>query len=232
MNAILLAAGMGTRLRPITNTTPKSLIVVNEEPLLERQIKFLRAVGVEDIFVVTGYLAEKFAYLKERGITLIHNDKYDKYNNIYTMYLVKDLLGDSYVIDADVYLHRNVLLEKPATSLYFTGCKKNVQQEWKLHFSDDHKVFDISVADGEHYIMSGVSYWTQQDADIIVDKLQSVVDRGSFGELYWDNIVKDNLPYLNVYAQKIGENDWFEIDSVDELRQVQNFIQQHNDIQS
>ena len=95
MKAILLAAGMGTRLRPLTYTTPKSLIVVDGQPLLERQIEHLRAIGIDDIFVVTGYLSENFSYLEERGVNLIHNSKYDKYNNIYTMYLVKDLLGDS-----------------------------------------------------------------------------------------------------------------------------------------
>ena len=60
MRAILLAAGMGTRLRPLTLDTPKSLIEVNGRPLLERQIEFLRERGVEEIIVVTGYLAEKF----------------------------------------------------------------------------------------------------------------------------------------------------------------------------
>ena len=60
MRAILLAAGMGTRLRPLTLDTPKSLIEVNGRPLLERQIEFLRERGVEEIIEVTGYLAEKF----------------------------------------------------------------------------------------------------------------------------------------------------------------------------
>lgn len=91
MRAILLAAGMGTRLRPLTLTTPKSLTVVNGKPMLEQQIEFLREVGVEEIIVVTGYLAEKFAYLTDKyGVKLVHNDLYDVYNNIYTMYLVRD----------------------------------------------------------------------------------------------------------------------------------------------
>ena len=65
MRAILLAAGMGTRLRPLTLTTPKSLISVNGQPMLERQIEFLKEKGIDEIIVVTGYLNEKFEYLKE-----------------------------------------------------------------------------------------------------------------------------------------------------------------------
>ena len=95
MKAIILAAGMGTRLRPITLTTPKSLIEVAGTSLIERQIEFLRAKGIEDIIVVTGYLAEKFDFLKDQyGVTLIHNDQYESYNNFYTMYLVRHYLSD------------------------------------------------------------------------------------------------------------------------------------------
>ncbi|MGL5964313.1 MAG: sugar phosphate nucleotidyltransferase, partial [Fusobacteriaceae bacterium] len=66
MKAILLAAGMGTRLRPLTETIPKSLIKINGEPLLERQIRFLKEIGIDEIYVVTGYLKECFEYLKEK----------------------------------------------------------------------------------------------------------------------------------------------------------------------
>ena len=65
MRAIILAAGMGTRLRPITLTTPKSLIKIGNETLIERQIHFLREKGIDEIIIVTGHLAEKFEFLKE-----------------------------------------------------------------------------------------------------------------------------------------------------------------------
>ena len=89
MRAILLAAGMGTRLRPLTLDTPKSLVEVNGKPMLETQIEFLKAKGINEIIVVTGYLNKKFEYLKDKyEVKLVHNDKYDIYNNIYTMILV------------------------------------------------------------------------------------------------------------------------------------------------
>ena len=110
MRAILLAAGIGSRLRPLTLETPKPLIKINDESMIERQIKFLKEVGINEIIVVTGYLKEKFNFLKEKyGVTIIHNNKYDKYNNIYTMYLVKDYLKNSYVIEGDIYLNKNIL---------------------------------------------------------------------------------------------------------------------------
>ena len=88
MRAILLAAGMGTRLRPLTEDTPKSLIKINKEPLLERQVKFLNEIGIKEIYIVTGYLKEKFKYLEDKyNVVLIHNEYYNKYNNIYSCLL-------------------------------------------------------------------------------------------------------------------------------------------------
>ncbi|MEH7120962.1 NTP transferase domain-containing protein [Neobacillus vireti] len=226
MRAILLAAGMGTRLRPLTLTTPKSLTVVNGKPMLERQIEYLQEIGVDEIIVVTGYLAEKFAYLKNKyGVKLIHNDMYEVYNNIYTMYLVRDYLHDTYVIDADVYLHRNFLLREPKSSMYFSARKPEFKGEWIIRYGDDYRVTDIVVGDGDHeYILCGVSYWSEEDGRYIVGKLEEVVARGGFTELFWDDIVKDNIRDLNVYLQEIHPTDSYEIDSLADLEKLNRML--------
>lgn len=226
MRAILLAAGMGTRLRPLTLTTPKSLTVVNGEPLLERQIRFLKEVGVNDIVVVTGYLSEKFDYLVEKfNVELIHNDKYDIYNNLYTMYLVRHYLPDAYVIDADNYLCRNFLLENPETSLYFSA-KKPYKNEWAIKFNEDYKVTDIIVSEqGKDFIMCGTSYWSKKDGEFLIQKIEETVKNHDFKDLYWDHIVKDNLSNLDVYVHKIHSSDTFEIDTVEELEQLRKLVE-------
>ena len=226
MRAILLAAGMGTRLRPLTLDTPKSLIEVNGRPLLERQVEFLRERGVEEIIVVTGYLAEKFDYLKDKyGVKLVNNDKYDIYNNIYTMYLVREYLENTYVVDADVYISENFLLEKPETSMYFSANKQGFKGEWKLSFDENLKVTDIEVGDDEGYILCGVSYWDKKDTDIIVKELEDMVENGDFSELYWDDIVKNNISKLDIRIEKISENSIYEIDNLEELDYVKSVVE-------
>lgn len=227
MRAILLAAGMGTRLRPLTLDTPKSLIEVNGMPLAERQIQLLKEKGIDEIIVVTGYLNGKFEYLKEKyGVTLVYNDKYNVYNNIYTMFLVREFLKDSYVIDADVYINRNFLLEKPKTSTYFSAYKKDVKNEWKIIFDENNKVSDIEVMDGqgEGHILSGVSYWSKKDAEVIIKDLERVIENEDFSNFYWDDIVKDNIKKLDLYINKIEEDDIFEIDSIEDLEYVKRKI--------
>lgn len=226
MRAILLAAGMGTRLRPLTLETPKSLIEVNGKPLLERQVEFLKEKGINEIIVVTGYLNEKFEYLKEKyGIKLVFNDKYDIYNNIYSMYLVREYLADSYVIDADVYINRNFIVTDINKSTYFSAYKRNVKNEWKLCFDENKKVNDIEIINGDGFILCGVSYWSKNDGILIKDRIEEALKTGDFTNLYWDDIVKNNLKDLDVRIEEINDDDIYEIDNIEELNMVKSIVE-------
>ena len=219
MKAIVLAAGLGTRLRPITNDTPKSLVKVMGEAMAERQVRFLKEGGIEDITIVTGYLAEKFDYLKEKyGVKLVFNDKYDKYNNIYTIYLVKDLLPDSYVIEGDIYMNSNIFRSDIKDTSYFSCYKKNFSNEWELKFNKEDKIEDIVIGNGSGYIMCGISYWSKSEGELIKSKLEKISDIDDYKNLYWDNVVKDNIARLNIRIEKLDDKDLFEIDSIEDLK--------------
>lgn len=225
MRAIILAAGMGTRLMPLTKDTPKSLVKVLGEPMIERQIRFLKEKGIEDIIVVTGYLKDKFLYLDEKyGVKLIHNDKYDKYNNVYTMYLVRNYLQDAYVTEADVYMVNNYFETDMTTSVYYSGIKENFEKEWMLHFDERGKIQEMEVGPGTDYIMSGISYWTKEDGNKIKKALEEVIRGDSFRNTYWDDVVGAIIKDLNVYIRKVKTMDWFEIDSVEDLRKAEEYL--------
>ncbi|AQS11896.1 bifunctional IPC transferase and DIPP synthase [Clostridium saccharobutylicum] len=222
MRAILMAAGMGTRLRPLTLTTPKSLIEVNGMSLLERQIINLRERGIDEIIVLTGYLHEKFdEIVKKYNLIKVINDKYDVYNNIYTMYLVREYLKDAFVIDADNYITRNFLpTSKPETSVYYSACKENIINEWILRYDQDGRIYRVDIGkDGDQpsYIMSGASFWTEEDGQLIAQKVEDAINLGDFKDMYWDSIAVDNLDNMNVKIEKIQSNDIFEIDSLEDL---------------
>ena len=222
MRAILMAAGMGTRLRPLTETTPKSLIEVNGMSLLERQIINLKEIGINEIIVLTGYLHEKFDdIVKKYNLTKVVNDKYDIYNNIYTMYLVRQYLDDAFVIDADNYITRNFLPKnKPNTSVYYSACKENITGEWILKYDENGRVLGVDIGkegDKPSYIMSGASYWTKKDGELIAKKVEEAVEKNGLMDIYWDNIAVDNFKDMNVYIEKIESNDIFEIDTLEDI---------------
>ncbi|WP_040213334.1 CTP--phosphocholine cytidylyltransferase [Clostridium polynesiense] len=225
MRAIIMAAGMGTRLRPLTDNCPKSLVKVMGQPILERQIEFLKEKGIEEIIIVTGYMAERFDYLKEKyGVKLINNDKYNVYNNVYTMYLVRDYLKDAYVTEADVYMTRNFFTRDLKTSTYFSGIKKDFKSEWIFHFDENGRIHEIEVGDGTDYIMCGISYWTEKDGGIIKEALEEAVREGSFNSMYWDEVVNKSLANAEVYITKINSDDWFEIDSIKDLQIAEDYL--------
>lgn len=226
MRAIILAAGMGTRLRPLTIKTPKSLIKVKDKPLIERQIEYLKEKGIDEIIVVTGYLKESFEYLKEKyNVELFYNDKYDIYNNIYTMNLVKDYLGDSYVIDADIYLDRNIFKNDIKDSTYFSVCKAKFNNEWKIVFDENNNIEKIDIVEeGFGYILSGVSYWSVEDSKVIKEELERIMKTSDFSKFYWDDIVRLNIGKLNVKIDKLKEDDIFEIDSLEDLEEINNKV--------
>ena len=98
-NAIIMAAGYSARCMPLSNVLPKGLFRVKGEILIEREIRQLQEAGVKEIIVVTGFMQEKFQYLRDKyGVILIHNDDYDKYNNIASLYKAQNYMKKSYIL--------------------------------------------------------------------------------------------------------------------------------------
>lgn len=116
-SCLILAAGSGTRLRPHTADTPKGMVPLLGKPLVCRQIEVLKACGIEDIAIVSGYKAEKFASL---GCQLFHNDDYAQTNMVESLFTARSFLeqatGDVLISYGDiVYEQKNLttVLETP-----------------------------------------------------------------------------------------------------------------------
>lgn len=108
-NAIIMAAGYSARCMPLSNVLPKGLFRVKGEILIEREIRQLQEAGVKEIIIVTGFMQEKFQYLRDKyGVILIHNDDYDKYNNIASLYKAQNYMKNSYILCSDNYYADNV----------------------------------------------------------------------------------------------------------------------------
>ena len=228
MRAIILAAGLGTRLRPMTDNTPKALIKVNDKPLVEYQIEYLKEKGIDEIIVVVGYLHEHFDYLKEKyGVKLVFNEKYAEYNNFYSLYLVKDYLADSYVIDADNYLFKNMFRSDINRSTYFSVYREDCENEWFLIYGDDYKVKDIIVDSKAGRILSGVSFWDKETAEKINRFIDLAYANNEFMDLYWDNMVKDNISELDVYVEELEANSIYEIDSVKDYNKLEKILREY-----
>ena len=108
-NAIILAAGKSKRFKPISDYCPKGLSIVKGEVLVERQIKQLQAVGINDITLVVGYKKEMFFYLADKyDVKIVVNDYYDTQDNVSSLRLVLDQLDNTYICSVDNYYPENL----------------------------------------------------------------------------------------------------------------------------
>lgn len=220
MNAIILAAGMGTRLRPLTNEIPKCLVKVSGIPMVERQIQYLHEVGITDITLISGYKAEKLDYLKEKyGVDIVFNERFDTCNNIYSLYKVLDRFGDTWVIEGDVFMNKNCFTPNINQSTYYAKWHEHFEREWGLKTDENGKLININIGNGQGCIMSGISYWTQDDAERISVSLLDTIKNGGYSEQFWDNIVLSLYSSMNISVVRF--DDIFEIDNETELREVE-----------
>ena len=222
MNAIILAAGLGSRLKPLTKEVPKPLVKVNGLSLIERQIYLLKEAGICEIVIVIGYMSDKFKFLEKKyNVKLIYNNKYKEYNNIYSLYLAQDYLNNTYILEGDVYLTKNLFIENLKHSTYFAVKKEMYENEWVLKYDNKKRLEEIYIGyEKGAYVMSGISYWNIDDTKVIKDKLNKLIKNKNFKNLYWDDIVRKEVKNFNRNVEEVDFNCVYEIDTVEDLENV------------
>jgi CTP:phosphocholine cytidylyltransferase-like protein len=224
MNAIILAAGLGSRFGEITKNTHKSLLPVGGKPNIERTIEYLIDFGIQDITIITGYLSDSFGYLSSKypKIKFINNEHYRDYNNLYTFSLALDHFSDTYVIDADVVLLENIFAQHD-TSVYYTLLREQSDsKEWIPVVDEEGVVQRMEVSSSHQPSMLGISYWSRQDAKTITQHYQSYMAEGILSDpkMYWDNIPVDCLDKLTVKTYVVDESLVDEMDTVENYEQI------------
>ena len=129
--AVILAAGFGMRMVPINTEMPKGLLEVNGEPLIERIIKQLHEVGIKEIYVVVGFMKEKYEYLiDEYGVELLVNADYAAKNNLHSVKLVIEHLENAYIIPCDIWFKNNPFSTVEDPSWYLFSDKLTSKSNW------------------------------------------------------------------------------------------------------
>jgi CTP:phosphocholine cytidylyltransferase-like protein len=229
--AILMAAGMGTRMRPLTEDTPKPLIKVNGTAMIETVIACLRKRGIEEIYIVTGYLGGQFESLKEKypGITLIENPVYDTHNNISSVYAACDILGesDTFICEADLYISDpNLLCAKLEGSCYFGRMVEGHSDDWVFDLGEDGFITRVGKGGDDCYNMVGISYFKKEDALILKEAIKAAYGKPGNEQLFWDDVADANLDRLKLGIHPVEEGQIAEIDTCEELRQMEEKLRQ------
>lgn len=223
-NAIIMAAGLGTRMRPLTNEIPKPLVKVNGKRMIETIIQGLNQNGITDISIVTGYLADKFDFLanKYSGIKLINNPYYQKYNNLSSLYVARNELKNTIILDGDQLINNlNVLASRFDKSGYAGSWVNEWTDEWIMHSDDNGRVISCDRDGGqEGYRLYSVSKWTAEDSKKLSKLVEKEFQAKNY-DIYWDDVAMFKYPdKFDLFVHQVDPGDIVEIDSLDELKAI------------
>lgn len=220
-NAIILAAGKSSRFAPFTYEKPKGLFRVKGEILIERQIEQLHEAGIEEIFVVVGYMKEKFFYLEQKyGVKLIVNNEFGKKGNLYSMYVVRDYLLNTFICCADHYYLLNPFLERNEGNRSYRACsyQEGKFREFAVQCSDADVITDVEIGGTDSLAMVGYAYFNEKFSTLFRDFMEKEINGFGVASMFWEAFYAKHIKELTLYKKEYGTRDILEFDSIDDLR--------------
>lgn len=224
-NAIIMAAGLGTRMRPLTYETPKPLIPVHGKPMIESIIDGLHQNDINDITIVVGYLGEKFGYLSDKyqGIKLIENPYYNRYNNISSLYVARNELKNTIILDGDQLIPNTKILNRDFQYSGYAGSRVDGwTDEWIMHVDNNNVILSCDREGNDHgWRLYSLSKWTAKDSAMLKKYLVQGFSNGEYRDLYWDDIAMfEYFDKFTLTMMPINKGDIIEIDSVAQLKKI------------
>ncbi len=216
-NAIILAAGFGMRMVPINTETPKALLEVHGEVLIERIIKQLHEVGIKEIYVVVGFMKEQFDYLiDEYNVELIVNSEYAIKNNLYSMKLVLDHLSNTYVIPCDIWCNQNPFHRNELYSWYMVS--DLIDDHSSVRVNRKMELVAIPESSGGNG-MIGISYLLEEQAAKVRENIIQLCNDKKHDDSFWEEALyyKDKMI---VQAKVVPATEVVEINTYEQLREL------------
>lgn len=224
--AILMAAGLGSRMRPLTDKLAKPLVPVLGRPLIETVIAALVKRGVAEIYIVVGYRKEQFRPLLEKypNVRLIENPEYRTKNNIGSVAVAAEQMAsaDCFVCEADLFVPSENLLCRPLDrSGYFGKFLPGRSEDWVFETSGG-RITRIGKGGDDCFNMVGISFFRQPDAERIALAVRDAAQKPENAQLFWDDIV-DRLVRdgLDLAVHEVHPGEVVECDTVDDLKNLE-----------
>lgn len=223
--AVIMAAGLGKRLQPVTHETPKPLVRVGGVRMIDTILKGLLENGIREIYVVVGHLKEQFEDLKADypEVTLIENPWYDSCNNISSLYVAREHLEDCMILDGDqIVRDPKVLSTEFAHSGYNAIWCEGETDEWLMQ-AEGPELFVTSCSrngGSRGWQLFSISRWSEEDGKKLSELVKKEFEAGN-RQIYWDDVPMFVHPKefrLAVFPMERG--DVTEVDNLSELQDL------------
>jgi len=223
--AVIMAAGLGKRLQPVTHETPKPLVRVGGVRMIDTILKGLLENGIREIYVVVGHLKEQFEDLKADypEVTLIENPWYESCNNISSLYVAREHLEDCMILDGDqIVRDPKVLSTEFAHSGYNAIWCEGETDEWLMQ-AEGPELFVTSCSrngGSRGWQLFSISRWSEEDGKKLSELVEKEFEAGN-RQIYWDDVPMFVHPKefrLAVFPMERG--DVTEVDNLSELQDL------------
>lgn len=222
--AIFIAAGFGTRLVPITFNTPKPLVRVHGVRIIDRLIDACLQAGINEIYIVRGYLGELFDQLlyKYPMIKFLENPVYNEANNISSSLVARYMLSNAYVFEADLLISNPAIIKKYHYTSDFLAIKKDRSDDWCFKVKDGIIVEEKVGGEGDDiWQMVGISYWNEVDGHKLSQDIADVYASPGGKERYWEQVpLVYRKEHYQVEVCECHDEDIVEIDTFKELKAI------------
>ena len=220
--AIFIAAGFGSRLVPITFNTPKPLVRVHGQRIIDGLIDACLDAGINEIYIVRGYLAEQFDQLlyKYPMIRFLENPVYNEANNISSAMVARYMLSNAYVFEADLLISNPKIITKYHYTSDFLAIKKDRTDDW-CFIVKDGVIVEEKVGGLDCWQMVGISYWNEEDGHKLSDDIKMTYEQPGGKERYWEQVpLVFCKKHYKVEVRECQENDIIEIETFRELKAI------------
>lgn len=215
--AVILAAGPGMHMVPINTETPKALLRVHGEVLIERLIRQLHEAGVEEIHVVVGYLKEQLEYLTEDfGVKLLVAPDYASKNNLHSLRRAADYLEDAYILPCDLWFAENPFRRTELYSWYMVTDRPDPRSPLRVHRRHELR---LAAENEDGNTPVGVCYLTAADAGPLRERLAARCRSPRHDGDFWEAAlpVGRRIP---VAARVVPAESVAEINTYEQLREI------------
>ena len=215
--AVILAAGAGMRMIPLNMEVSKGLLEVNGEVLIERLIRQLQEVGIRKIYVVVGFMKEKYEYLMDAyGVELIVNPEYALKNNLHSLYLAREHLTNAYVIPCDSWCSHNPFSREELYSWYMVTDRFDLDSSVRVSHKGELMAVPKGTAGNS---MIGICYLTQPDSDTVCTRLEAMNAEPRYDDVFWEETLRDKGRMI-VPARLMDAGEAVSIKTFEQLREL------------
>jgi 2,3-bisphosphoglycerate-independent phosphoglycerate mutase len=235
--AIILAAGLGSRLKPLTDEIPKCLTEVNGRPIIEQTIEILEKNGIQETLIVIGYLGDVVinkvgSRHRNMKVSYLWNEIYDETNTMYSLWLARKYLEDGAIlIEGDTFFEEALIrgvLERKKDKTFWIADRFRREYEGSMSITNKNgRIIDIRIVRGQlaqyednYYKSTGILKITSEYGIKFSQWLDEEIKKGNVN-IYYDLVIAKHLRDYPIYVYDITGLKWAELDSLDDLRRVE-----------